>query len=397
MWEALLTLAFFPITVGSAYITDRFSHIYDYVNKTYRMGRKGVIVETTTDKIGEDFYFKHFPEEIESQEVKQFEDQRREFIMNLKNLRKLHPTMDSNQLELMASAQLFDKGTTSRAFLRMETSKKLTGFSSTRVRQASRRTDFQNGFADQQITPTLSARNWRVTKVYFCKGHYTVTENVGRFSAVVLRENGDLNRKVLVDYATEDAGAKSGKDYISVSGTLFFQPGETRKEIEIQIIDNLVYEGDQHFCIRLFNLRFAEGKQLVITSKDAYCTTPIVTRAKLNSTIPIVNEEQMASNTIIARFNEESESNKEILLRLACPSLATVLILDDDHHGIFSLVESEVSIRETAGMYNFQIIRSGGSRGRVALPYRTEEGTAKEGRDYQHSEGVLIFEEGDVE
>ena len=177
----------------------------------------------------------------------------------------------------------------------------------------------------------------------------------------------------------------------------FYNKNKIRKEIEIQIIDDLVYEGDQHFYIRLFNLRFAEGKQLVTTSKDAYCTTPIVTRAKLNSTIPIVNEEQMASNTIIARFNEESESNKEILLRLACPSLATVLILDDDHHGIFSLVESEVSIRETAGTLNVQIIRSGGSRGRVALPYRTEEGTAKEGRDYQHSEGVLIFEEGDVE
>ena len=105
----------------------------------------------------------------------------------------------------------------------------------------------------------------------------------------------------------------------------------------------------------------------------------------------------MASTTINPKLNEKSESNDKTLLRLVCPSLATVLILDDDHHGIFSLVESEVSIRETAGMYNFQIIRSGGSRGRVALPYRTEEGTAKEGRDYQHSEGVLIFEEGDVE
>ena len=79
------------------------------------------------------------------------------------------------------------------------------------------------------------------------------------------------------------------------------------------------------------------------------------------------------------------------------PSLATVLILDDDHHGIFSLVDSNVSIRETAGVYHFQIIRSNGSKGIVALSYRTEEGTAKEGRDYEHRDGILIFQEGDVE
>ena len=39
------------------------------------------------------------------------------------------------------------------------------------------------------------------------------------------------------------------------------------------------------------------------------------------------------------------------------------MILDDKHHGIFSLFESEVSIKETAGYYNFQVIRRGGSRG----------------------------------
>lgn len=84
-------------------------------------------------------------------------------------------------------------------------------------------------------------------------------------------------------------------------------------------------------------------------------------------------------------------------LRLVCPSLATVMILDDDHHGIFSLTERSVCLTETAGTYNINVMRCGGSRGRIALAYKTEEGTAKPGRDYQHCEGQLIFEEGDTE
>ena len=61
-------------------------------------------------------------------------------------------------------------------------------------------------------------------------------------------------------------------------------------------------------------------------------------------------------------------------LRLVCPSLATVMILDDDHHGIFSLTERSVCLMETVGTYNMQIMRWGGSRGRISLLYCTEEG-----------------------
>ncbi len=50
LWEALLTFAFFQLTVCSAYIADRRVHIYDYISKTYRIGRNGVIVEMTTDE-----------------------------------------------------------------------------------------------------------------------------------------------------------------------------------------------------------------------------------------------------------------------------------------------------------------------------------------------------------
>lgn len=84
-------------------------------------------------------------------------------------------------------------------------------------------------------------------------------------------------------------------------------------------------------------------------------------------------------------------------LKLVCPSMATVMILDDDHHGIFSLSERSVCLTETVGIHYVLIIRCGGSRGRVAVSYRTEEGTAKPNRDYQHCQGEIIFEEGETE
>ena len=40
----LLTFAFFPATVLTAYIADRRLLIYKYLSKSYRMNRRGVIV-----------------------------------------------------------------------------------------------------------------------------------------------------------------------------------------------------------------------------------------------------------------------------------------------------------------------------------------------------------------
>lgn len=36
-------------------------------------------------------------------------------------------------------------------------------------------------------------------------------------------------------------------------------------------------------------------------------------------------------------------------------------------------------------------MRQSGARGKVAIPFTTEEGTAKAGKDFEHVEGELIF------
>merc|ERR1712073_211817 len=68
---------------------------------------------------------------------------------------------------------------------------------------------------------------------------------------------------------------------------------------------------------------------------------------------------------------------------------ATIMILDDDHGGIFSFDDAEV---EAVGTFELDLKRISGARGKVAIPYNTEDGTAKEGQHYEAQEGQLVYE-----
>ena len=84
-------------------------------------------------------------------------------------------------------------------------------------------------------------------------------------------------------------------------------------------------------------------------------------------------------------------------LRLVSPFLATIMILDDDHCGIFNIVEKDVATVESVETYDLKVARWSGARGRVVVPFRTVEGTAKPGKDYEHIEGELTFEDNQTE
>lgn len=73
-------------------------------------------------------------------------------------------------------------------------------------------------------------RNENEMVVFFNPGHYTVMENVGRFSVTVSRE-GDLTHPIEVDFVTEDGTANAGSDYEGFTGTLVFHAGEAHKSV----------------------------------------------------------------------------------------------------------------------------------------------------------------------
>ncbi|EFX80619.1 hypothetical protein DAPPUDRAFT_50984 [Daphnia pulex] len=366
VWEGILTFLFFPMTILTAYIADRRLLFYKYISKQYRINRRGVIVETEGFS-NNDIEMANKRADGQpgtpggmNDDVREFEEHRREYIQLLRDLRKKHPDLDMRAIEALAREELANSGPKSRAFYRIQATRKLTGGSNLAKKAMDRATsDLSQVVASPSVPDSRLGGSEGKIRIYFDPGHYTVMENVGEFAASVRRDGGDVSQSVQVDYKTEDGSANAGTDYIAVQGTLTFLPGETLKTFNVCVIDDDVFEEDEHFYIRLSNARPAgtgngSGRQ--------------------------------AGSTL-----------SEVDVELVAPFLATVMILDDDHCGIFNLADKDVELVESVGTYDVKVLRWSGARGRVAVPYRTLEGTAKEGKDYNTNVGEVIFENNEIE
>jgi hypothetical protein len=73
--------------------------------------------------------------------------------------------------------------------------------------------------------------------VYFSASNYTVGEGDGQVVITVLLSAAS-SQAVTVDFATSDGTATANEDYVPISGTLTFAPGETSKTITVTIIDS---------------------------------------------------------------------------------------------------------------------------------------------------------------
>ncbi|XP_053533094.1 sodium/calcium exchanger 2a isoform X2 [Ictalurus punctatus] len=347
VWEALTTLLFFPVCVLMAWIADRRLLFYKYLHRRYRADKRhGIIVETDGDLApnGIDvimegkFHGNANGGTSNSTETgKGPEQDREEVIRVLRDLRQRHPDKDLDQLIEMANYSNLQKQPKSRAFYRVQATRMIIGAGNVLKKHAAaeqaKRTGPNAGPDDDLET---------CAHVAFEQDRYRCGENCGQLSVWVVLRGGSGSGTFQVDYRTDNGSAKAGVDYDYCEGTLEFQPGDTRKEIKIGIIDDDVFEEDEHFFIRLSNLR-----------------------------------EQGAEATEAARLVE--------------PLVATVTILDDDHAGVFSFGRRELLVAECAGVAEVTVTRETGTRGTVVIPFHTEDGTARGGVDFQHTQGELEF------
>ena len=58
-------------------------------------------------------------------------------------------------------------------------------------------------------------------------------------------------QRVTVEYATADGTATAGSDYVAATGTLVFTPGATQQPIDVTVIGDTQYEGDETFFVNL--------------------------------------------------------------------------------------------------------------------------------------------------
>ena len=86
--------------------------------------------------------------------------------------------------------------------------------------------------------------------VQFAATSYEVYENE-QFVVLHVSRVGEEKKECEVVYETSNGSAIAGEDYKYSSGKCVFAPGETSKEIKIEIIDDNEYEPDEDFFVTL--------------------------------------------------------------------------------------------------------------------------------------------------
>lgn len=313
LWEAALTFLFFPITVLSAWVVDRKLLFGRFFGK--RVGLPGGPAAFASPKHeGEPELHAHRMLQLDGNEndliavqpdhemddaFYEFERHRREYIELLKDLRKKHPEMSKEKLEEQAQFLVLNRGPKSRAFYRIQATRNLTGGGNVLKMNKIEKKLLR---AEEKVVAAQS----HIQKVLFEPAHYTVLENIGTFQVAVTRRDGDSSCELLVDYVSEDGTATADSDYLPVRGSLQFAPGELLKHIDVSIIDDDEFEEDEHFYIKLLNLRVRDP------------TT--------------------------GHFEPVNVDKHNV--QLATPAICTVMILDDDHPGVFQFENAQITFSE---------------------------------------------------
>ncbi|KAF4085806.1 hypothetical protein AMELA_G00099280 [Ameiurus melas] len=385
VWEALVTLSMFPICVILAWIADRRLLFYKYMSKRYRADKRtGVVVETEGEmspKGGDVIMRGKFPPSasagfitlehcqdgpndsagtmatllksnsatINMESTKELDESRKEVIRILKDLKQKYPKKDLDQLMELANYYALLHQQKSRAFYRVQATRIMIGAGNVLKKHAA---DHARRTAAKDVNVSEHDDYATCSRIAFEKSHSQCMENCGTLTLAVLCQGGNGENTFYVDYCTEDGTANAGSDYEYKEGTLVFKPGETRKDIKVGIIDDDIFEEDEHFFVRLLNLRVGDADGMF----------------------------------------ETDEAGQGPKGRLVEPLVTTVTILDDDHAGIFTFSEQIMRVSESVGTMEVTVLRNSGARGTVILPYHTEPGTAQGGGiDFEDACGELEF------
>ncbi|MFB1510938.1 MAG: Calx-beta domain-containing protein [Thiocapsa sp. C3-sup] len=194
------------------------------------------------------------------------------------------------------------------------------------------------GAALGQATATVSILDDDVPLPELSVGDVTASEGDGVLGFVVSLSAASAV-PVTVGYATVDGTALAGSDYLPVgeSEGLTFQPGETTKTVNVELIDDDIPEPTKTLYLELI-------------APDVV----VLTRAQ-----------------------------------------GTATILDDDG-ALLELSVSDVTVGEDAGVAGFAVSLSGASAAPVTVSYATADGTATAGEDYESTSGVLTFAPGET-
>jgi hypothetical protein len=274
----------------------------------------------------------------------------------------------------------------------------------------------------------------------------TVTDNssgpVAANFAVSL--SAPLTQTVTVNFASADATASSPSDYLPVSGTLTFFPGDTTKTIPVTINSDSVSEPTKTFVINLSSpagaiLLNTQGVGTILNDDGALSvsdvtagegnsgTTPFTFTVSLANptvntvtvnvfttdgtahagvdyvalpTTPLTFQPGQTSKqvTVLVNGNTLSQPNRNFFINLSNPVNAVLTkatglgtIVDDDVAGTLQFRSAFYRVGEAAGSITVTITRVGGAASGVGVHFASSDGTAHAGLDYTAKSGDVVF------
>ncbi len=271
-------------------------------------------------------------------------------------------------------------------------------------------------------------------------GDVTVSEDGGRAKLAVSLSGASAVR-VGVAFATQDGTAKAGADYTRALGTLVFAPGETVRDIWVPVARDDVVEEDEGFVVRLSAPEHAavldaEGN---VTIKDDPIEVSIydgtgtesleelvmAVRLSLGSTKVVSVQFAVTGGTATSDVDYESTQGLVVFETGSTEAQVRIPLIDDDLQEGDETIEVTLSNPtnaqigqavatgtivddETAPGVQVRAIAVSQSEAvfvvgllapvaeRMTGNYRTVDGTAWAGEDYERMEGVLEFGPGET-
>merc|ERR1719336_2046987 len=163
------------------------------------MNKHGIVVQTEKSDIESRAQekFKDF-EEDENMDpaLAEFERNRREYINAMKRIRLENPDISMADLEARATEAVMNKGPKSRAYYRMQASRKLAGkqdLAKQMKAKLAEQAEADKAAENEDKDVEEEKKEDGVMRLLFDPPHYTVMESVGTFEVTIVREGGDLN------------------------------------------------------------------------------------------------------------------------------------------------------------------------------------------------------------
>ncbi len=271
----------------------------------------------------------------------------------------------------------------------------------------------------------------------------------GDTAGFVIRLSSPSGKDVSVDWTTGDGTAILGSDYTAATGTLHIPAGETQGTVEVETVQDVLYEGDETAVVTLSNpvqVTLGDGEAIgTIADDDAQPALSIadvrvdegdtaVFVIRLSSTsgkdvtlgwIPsggtailgsdyifapdtrVINtvriragetETTVEVKTVQDELDEDDETVRVILFNPAHATLedreAIGTIVDDDTQPVLTIADVRVDEGDVA-VFALQLSSASGKN--VRVDWETSNGTATVGSDYTVASGTLHIPAGETQ